>query len=147
MRLILQDNVEHLGSVGDVVNVKDGFGRNYLLPRGLAVIANEKNVKELEHQKRVVEIKKTRAKKKFEDMATKLSEVSITIERETSEEEKLFGSVTTMDITAELSQRGFAIDRHNIKLAEPIKRIGEYEVEIKLPMQVTGKIKVWVVKK
>lgn len=147
MKLILQENVKDLGHIGDVVTVKDGYARNYLLPKGLALLANTKHVKELEHYKKMAAGKFAKAKKTVEDLSAKLSALALTIEKEAGEEDKLFGSVTSRDIAEVLATQGYTIDRHDIKLAEPIKALGDYEVELKLPMQVAGKLKVKVVKK
>lgn len=147
MQLILQEKIPSLGEAGDIVNVKPGYGRNYLLPRGLAVAADPKNIKQLEHQKRVVAAKETKRKTGAENLARKLAELSITISRETGEGEKIFGSVTSKDITEALRRENFIVDRHDIKLAEPIKQLGIFDVEVKLHAEVTGTVKVWVVKK
>ena len=147
MQLILQDKVPSLGEAGDIVTVKSGYGRNYLLPRGLAVVADPKNIKELDHQKRVVAAKETKRKAGAEDLARKLAELSLTISREAGEGEKIFGSVTTKDIAEAMRRENFVVDRHDIKLAEPIKQLGIFDVEVKLHSAVTGTVKVWVVKK
>jgi len=147
MQLILQEKVPQLGEAGDIVTVKPGYGRNYLLPRGLAVTADPKNVRMLEHQKRVVAAAESKRKAKAEDLARKLAELSITISREAGEGEKIFGSVTTKDIAEGLRRENFIVDRHDIKLAEPIKQLGIFDVEVKLHSEVNGTVKVWVVKK
>lgn len=147
MQVILQEDIPSLGKAGEVVNVKSGYGRNYLLPRGKAVLADPKNLRMLEHQKRVVSAKEAKRKRGAEDLAGKLSQLSITISREAGEGEKIFGSVTTKDIADSLRREGYAIDRHNIQLDEPLKQLGIFDVPIKLHPEVNGTVKVWVVKK
>lgn len=147
MQVILQEKVPQLGEAGDIVTVKPGYGRNYLLPRGLAVTADPKNVRMLDHQKRVVQAKESKRKTKAEELARKLAELSLTISREAGEGEKIFGSVTTKDIAEGLRRENFIVDRHDIKLDEPIKQLGIFDVEVKLHSEVTGTVKVWVVKK
>lgn len=147
MEVILHEDVPNLGLAGEIVTVKDGYARNYLLPRNIAVVANSKNVRELEHQKRVVESRKEKMKAKAEEIATKLGTLSITIAKEAGEEEKIFGSVTTMDIANALRSEGYTIDKRHIKLAEPIKKIGVYEIPVRLHQEVEGIVKIWVVKK
>lgn len=147
MEVILYENVPNLGEVGDIVTVKDGYARNFLLPRKLAVTADPSNVKELEHQKRIAAVKQARMKSKAEDLAKKLASLSVTINKEAGDEDKIFGSVTTMDIANVLRQEGYTIDKRHIKLAEPIKKIGVYDVSVRLHPEVNGVVKVWVVKK
>lgn len=147
MEVILQEDIPQLGKAGDILKVKSGFARNYLIPQKKAVLANQNNIAQLEHQKRVVNQRQLKAKKSSEDLAKRIAELSITISREAGEEGKLFGSVTTMDIANALRTEGFNIDKRLIHVAEPIKQIGITEVEIKLHSEVTGKLKVWVVKK
>lgn len=147
MQVILQENVPQLGKAGDVVTVKEGYGRNFLLPSGKAVMADPKNLRMLDHQKRVVAAKEMKRKSEAEDIARKLGELSVTISREVGEAEKLFGAVTTKDIAESLRREGYAIDRHDIKLDEPIKQLGIFDVGVKLHAEVTGTVKVWVVKK
>ena len=146
MKLILREDVEILGKVGDVVDVAGGYGRNYLLPRGLAVKASTKNLKEQEHQKKLIQARLARQKKDAEEVAGSLDSVSCTISRKTGEDEKLYGSVTSRDIEEALKEEGVSIDRKRILLEEPIKKLGVYTVPVKLHTEVTGNIKVWVVK-
>jgi large subunit ribosomal protein L9 len=146
LKLILREDVENLGKSGEVVEVAGGYGRNYLLPRGLAVKASMKNLKDLEHQKRLIQVRMDKQKKEAEDLAGSLDGVSCTIARKTGEEEKLFGSVTSRDIEEALKEEGISIDRKRILLEEPIKKLGMYAVPVKLHTDVTGTIKVWVVK-
>lgn len=147
MEVILHEDVPNLGEAGEVVNVKDGYARNYLIPRKLAVIADSKNIRMLEHQKKVVAAKLARNKSKAEELAGKLAAVSITIGKEAGEEDKIFGSVTTMEIANALRAEGYTIDRRHIKLQEPLKKIGVYDVPVRLHPEVDGVVKIWVVKK
>ncbi len=146
MKLILREDVENLGKIGDVVEVAGGYGRNYLLPRGLAVQASTKNLKQQEHQKKLIQARMEKQKKEAQELAGSLDSVSCTIARKTGEEEKLYGSVTSRDIEEALREEGVSIDRKRILLEEPIKKLGVYTVPVKLHADVTGNIKVWVVK-
>lgn len=147
MEVILHEDVPSLGQVGEIVKVKDGYARNYLLPRKIAVVANSKNVREMDHQKRIVAVKKAQLKVKAEELAAKLASVSVTITKEAGEEDKIFGSVTTMEISNTLRAEGYIIDKRHIKIAEPIKKIGVYDISVRLHPEVDGVVKVWVVKK
>lgn len=147
MQLILQEDVVHLGKAGDVVNVREGHGRNYLLPQKKAVLADPRNLKLLSHQKRVVEARQIKAKKIAEELAERIKGLSITIAREAGEEDKIFGSVTVKDVADALRAEGCIIDRHAISLEAPIKQLGIFDVPIKLHAEVVGTAKVWVVKK
>jgi large subunit ribosomal protein L9 len=147
MQVILQEDVLNLGRAGDIVNVKEGYGRNFLLPRKKAVVADTKNVKQFEHNKRIVVAKQQKRKGEAEAIAAKLGQLSITIGREAGEEDKIFGSVTTKDISDALRGEGFMIDKHDIKLEAPIKQIGIFDVGIRLHSEVNGIVKIWVVKK
>lgn len=146
MQIILKEDVERLGRAGDILKVSDGYGRNYLIPKGLAVEATNKNIKVLEHEKRLIENKKKKEKMDAETLAKRISETSITIPMQAGEEDKLFGSVTAMDIAEALSREGISIDKRNVLLDEPIKRLGIYTVNIKVHPEVTTELKVWVVK-
>ncbi|MGW8323100.1 MAG: 50S ribosomal protein L9 [Thermodesulfobacteriota bacterium] len=146
MKLILREDVENLGKIGQIVEVAGGYGRNYLLPRGLAVKASTKNLKEQEHQKKLIQARMDRQKKDAQEMAGSLDSVSCTIARKTGEDEKLYGSVTSRDIEEALREEGVSIDRKRILLEEPLKKLGVYTVPVKLHAEVTGNIKVWVVK-
>ena len=145
MEIILKEDVPGLGHRNDIISVKDGYGRNYLLPRGFAVKASTRNMKMLSHQQRLIEISQQVQKKEAEELAKQLEAVSCTIAKKTGEEEKLYGSVTSKDIAEALSTEGVTVDRRRIILEEPIKKLGVYTVPIKLHPEVTGNIKVWVV--
>ncbi len=144
MKLILREDVENLGRGGELVDVKPGYGRNFLLPRGLAVPANTKNVKEVEHQKAVASAKAAKLKASAEAVAKRLADTPIALKRKVGEQDKLYGSVTALDIAEALAQRGLVIDRRSIDLSEPIKTVGEFEVPVKLHHEVVGKAKVKV---
>lgn len=147
MRLILKEDVANLGKSGEIVNVRDGYGRNFLLPKQLAVRASVGNVRQLEHQKRLVEIH--RKKVTDQSMASKaaIEAVRVVIHRAVGEEDRLFGSVTSRDIVDALAAQGVVVDRKHLDLDEPIKAIGEHEVEVKLPQGVRATVKVSVVPK
>jgi large subunit ribosomal protein L9 len=142
MKLILREDVENLGKGGELVEVKAGYGRNFLLPRGLAVLANPKNVRELEHQKAVATAKAAKLKASAEAVAKRLADTAVTLKRKVGEQDKLYGSVTAIDIVEALAARGLQIDRRAIDLAEPLKTLGDFEVPVKLHSQVVGKAKV-----
>lgn len=145
MKVILQKDVEKVGTIGQILNVADGFARNYLLPKGLALRAAENNVAHLEHQKKALSAKINKEKKDAEKFALKLSELSCTIAKKVGENEKLFGSVTSADIEEALAKEGVEVSRKNIVLEEPIKALGVYTVLVKLPQAVDANLKVWVV--
>jgi large subunit ribosomal protein L9 len=144
MKLILREDVENLGKGGELVDVKPGYGRNFLLPRGLAVAANPKNVRELEHQKKIADARAAKAKASAEAVAKRLHDTPIVLKRKVGEQDKLYGSVTALDIVEALGARGLQLDRRTIDLAEPIKTVGDHEVPVKLHREVVGKARVKV---
>jgi len=144
MELILRKTVDNLGEEGDVVNVKPGFGRNYLLPQGIAVLANPGNMAVLEKERAAIEARKTSMRAEAEGIAKKVSGTTIVIEQRAGEDDKLFGSVTSADIAEKLASLGIKIDRKKIVLDEPIKTLGEYMVKIKIAYQVIAEVKVQV---
>jgi large subunit ribosomal protein L9 len=144
MEVILREDVPGLGIIGDIVKVKPGFARNYLLPRRLAVAADPRNVGQLEHQKRIIAAKKTRERGAHEDLARRIGEVSIEIEARAGKGGKLFGSVTNMDVQRLLTDKGFPVDRRRIELREPIKEIGEYEINVRVGQDVATKVRLAV---
>ncbi len=146
MQVILKENVEKLGSEGDVVAVADGYARNYLIPRKLAIQATEKNRRSLEHEKRVETDLAAKEKKEAEKLAGELSNLSCTIRMQAGENDRLFGSVTSLDIAAALEEQGIEIDRRKIVLDEPLKELGVFTVPAKIHPDVMADIKVWVVK-
>ena len=145
MKVILKEDVKKIGSMGQIVTVADGFARNYLVPKGLAVEANIKNMKSLEHAKRVIQEKAKKVKASVQDFADRLSQISLVIKAKAGEEGKLFGSVTTMDIAEQLKNEGIEIDKKKISLDEPIKRIGTYAVSVRLHPEVDTQIHLQVV--
>jgi large subunit ribosomal protein L9 len=144
VNIILQENVDGLGIIGDQVSVKPGYARNYLVPKGLAIVANERNVKELEHQKRQLTRKLEKATKDAEAIKARIEKVACEFTQRASEEGKLFGSVTSMDLETKLQEAGIEIDRKKIQLTEPIKALGEHLVPIKLDAGVVAELKVAV---
>ena len=145
MKIILREDVEKLGKAGDVVKVADGFGRNYLIPRQLAVLANVRNLKALEHDRRVIEARAKKSRKSAESLAAKLSSVSITLSAKAGEEGKLFGAITSRDIAEALEKTGVPVDRKNVLLPDPIKQLGDYKVKIKAGTDLHPEISVSVV--
>jgi large subunit ribosomal protein L9 len=145
MKLILREDVPNLGRSGELVTVRDGFGRNFLLPRKMAVLANEQNVRQLEHEKAVITARSAKLKAGAESQAKGLSSVQVKIARKVGEQDKLFGSVTALDIAEVLAAAGHKVDRHKLHLPEAIKTIGTHEVEVRLHRDVVAKIKVEVV--
>jgi large subunit ribosomal protein L9 len=147
MQVILKEDVHNLGKAGELVKVKPGFGRNYLIPQGKAVIATAGNVKQIEHEKKLIAAKQAVVMKDAQAMVDRLAAIEVQIERQAGEEDKLFGSVTSRDIESALKDKGVTVDHKKIHLPEPIKTIGYHTVDIKLATNVTGKIKVVVVPK
>ena len=144
MKLILREDVENLGKGGELVEVRPGYGRNFLIPRGLAVLANARNVRELEHQRKVAEAKAAKLKQSAEAVAKRLAETPVTLVRKVGEQDKLYGSVTAIDIAEALQAQGVQIDRRAIHLPEPIKALGDFEVEVRLHSEVVAKVKLSV---
>ena len=145
MEVVLKEDIENLGHMGDVVKVKDGYARNYLLPRGLVVVANKKNLKALEHEQRMIAQRRERLTQEAHGVGDKLAGVSLEFAAKVGEEGRLFGSVTAMDIEKALKERGFEVERRRIVLDAPIKNVGDYQVPIRLRPEVTSSIKVKVV--
>ncbi len=145
MKIILREDVDALGRSGEIVTVKDGYGRNYLLPRKLAVLASNKNLRQLEHEKAVIAARQAKLKAAAEDEAKKIGAVKVTIARKVGEQDKLYGSVTTLDIAEALAAKGTQIDRRHLHLAEPIKALGSYDVELRLHRDVNATVKVEVI--
>ncbi|MBW2636172.1 MAG: 50S ribosomal protein L9 [Deltaproteobacteria bacterium] len=145
MKVILKDNVESLGKMGDVLNVSIGYARNYLIPKGLAVEASNKNIKALELEKGVVERKEEKQQKRAESLRDEMAKVTCIIKRKVGEQDKLFGSVTSKDIEKALEEQGVKVDKKNISIDEPIKSLGEFPVTVKLYHGVTSEVKVVVV--
>jgi large subunit ribosomal protein L9 len=145
MEVILRDHVEHLGRRGEIVKVADGYARNYLLPRKLALLPTEGNKRQIEREREKFEAKESEERKGAEAIAGRLAGVELVIARRVGETEALYGSVTNADIVEALMAQGFEIDRRRVNLPEPIKRIGQYEVPVRLHRDVTVPLKVNVV--
>lgn len=145
MEVILKEDITNLGKMGEVVRVRDGYARNYLLPRGLVLVANKKNLKGMEHQKRVIAAQGERMVKQARGLSEKLASVSLVIPVRAGEGGKLFGSVTNIDIEKALKAKGLDIERRKIHLDDPIKSLGDFEVPIRLAADVITAVKVSVV--
>jgi large subunit ribosomal protein L9 len=146
MQVILRENVENLGHIGDIVKVSDGYARNYLLPRGLVIAADEHNKAAIEHHKKGLEKKRQAQRAESEALVKKLADFSVTISRKVGENEKLFGSVSTQDIAEALKAGGFTVEKRSIHIEHPIKALGVHPVSVKLEAEVSATVKVWVVK-
>ena len=144
MEVILREHVDHLGNRGEVVKVADGYARNYLLPRKLALLATEGNKKQIEHERAKFEAKEADERKAAEVVAERMGRAEIVLRRKVGETEVLYGSVTTADIAEALAAKGFEIDRRKLQLAEPIKKLGDFNVPVKLHRDVVATVKVKV---
>jgi large subunit ribosomal protein L9 len=147
MQVILRDDLDNLGKSGEVVNVKPGYARNYLLPRGLAIKATAGDIKRVEHEKKVIAARTAKLAKESQAEADKLSAVSVSIAVAVGEDDRLYGSVTSRDVAEALKDRGVIVDPKKVVLDEPLKALGLAEVPIKVGRGVTATVKVWVVKK
>lgn len=146
MKVILRQNFEALGRVGELVEVKDGYARNFLLPRGIAYSASKGNVRALEEEKKIIDKRTRQQLADAEVLSSELEKISVTIPVQVGEEDKIFGTVTTQMIADALKEKEYDIDKRKIEIDEPIKSLGIYGVSIKLHPSVTTKIKVWVVR-
>ncbi|MBM4780930.1 MAG: 50S ribosomal protein L9 [Archangiaceae bacterium] len=144
MKLILREDVYNLGNSGEVVNVKDGYARNYLLPRNLAMLASAANIRQLDHEKAVIAVRQAKLKSVAEEAGKKLNGVTVTVTRKVGEQDKLFGSVTALDVAEALAAQGHKFDRRVIHLPEPIRTVGTFEVELRLHRDVHTKVSVTV---
>lgn len=147
MQLILREDVDNLGRTGQVVNVRDGYGRNYLIPRGLAVPASDRSLKQLEHQKRMIEARDRKLRKDAEAYKIQLEKTSVNIAKPVGEEDRLFGSVTTREIAEALEAAGVNVDKKKIELDQPIRTIGVHTAKVRLSRDMVAEVKVWVVAK
>ena len=147
MKVILIEDVQKLGSMGDVVQVKEGYARNFLFPKNLAKSATGSNLKIIDEIKKKKIQALAREKKEAEELKEKLSHISCTIPVEAGDDDSLFGSVTTQDISKAFEEAGFSLDKRKIILEEPIKKLGVYHITVKIHPEVIGAVKVWVVKK
>jgi ribosomal protein L9 len=146
MKLILRKDIEKLGKVGDVITAKDGYARNYLIPRDIAFLASESNVRALEEEKKQVSRKMEKEKKSSEVLAGELEKTSVTIKMKVGEDDKLFGSVTSQMIADALKEKGVTLDKRQIELEDTLKSLGIFDVNVKLAGGVAGKVKVWIVR-
>ncbi len=144
MDIILMENVDGLGQIGELVKVKPGYARNFLIPKKFAVEANTRNLKELEHQKRQLERKAQKMLQASEVLKNQIEKVACTFALRAGDDGKLFGSVTSMEIQSKLAEAGIEMDRKKIQLDEPIKALGEYEIAVKLPAGIVATVKVSV---
>ena len=146
MKVILKEDIPKLGTMGETVQVAPGYGRNYLIPQGKAVLATSKNLKELEHQRQLILRKAELVRKDAESFAEKFRGLTLTVVRKVAGEDKIYGSVSVGDISQALEEAGVEIERKMIKLAEPIKSLGEFQVPVKVHADVTAEITIQVVK-
>ena len=145
MEVILKEDIVNLGKIGEVVRVRDGYARNYLLPRGLVLVANKKNIKSFEHRKKLVGDQKQKILRQAQAVGNQLAGVALTIPMRTGEEGKLFGSVTNIQIEKALKAQGLDVDRRKIHLNEPIRTLGDFEIPIRLSADVVVPLKLSVV--
>ena len=145
MEIILREHVEHLGRRGDIVKVAEGYARNYLLPRKLALAVNEGNKRQIERERKNAEARELEEKSQAEAFAARLAELDVAIPRRVGENDTLYGSVTTADIASALAAKGFEVDRRKIVLADPLKALGQVTVPIKIHRDVTAQVKVSMV--
>ena len=145
MKVILRQNVDSLGAIGEIVNVKPGYARNFLIPNQLAYVATDGAVRALETEKKQYAKKMEKAKSSAEQTAVQLSDLQISIPMQVGEEGRLFGSVTSQMIAQELELRGFGVDKRDVTIEEPIKTLGIFEVKVKLHPEITAPLKVWVI--
>jgi large subunit ribosomal protein L9 len=144
VEVILRDDVANLGKIGEVVRVRPGYARNFLFPRGLAVEANRKNLRVLEHQKRVISAKSARDRKQAEGVAAKLEGLKLVVRARVGEEGRLFGSVTNLDVERLLAEKGFPVDRRRIGLDDPIKQLGTFPILVQVGRDVRATVQLTV---
>lgn len=145
MRVILTHDVPSLGTIGEIVNVRNGYARNFLLPRSLATVANESNKAALDHQLRILEKKRQATLTAAKQLGHAIEKTSVTVTKQVGEDEKIFGSVTTGELEALLHAEGLKVSKKDITLLEDVKKVGVYQAQVKLHSEVTAKFKVWVV--
>jgi large subunit ribosomal protein L9 len=146
MQVILKEDVPNLGQMGELVSVRPGYGRNYLIPKGMAVEATPRNIRRLEHERRNIERQRDKLLAEARSIADRLKDLSLTIAKNTTDEDRLYGSVTNREIADALASEGIVVDRRKIEIDEPIRHLGVFTVRIKLGPELTGEVKVWVVK-
>lgn len=147
MKIILRDDIDTLGKCGEVITVKDGYARNYLIPRNLAIPATAGNLRSIDQVNRQKQSRDRKRMREAEKLQMALEKISITAEVQVGEEDRIFGSVTSAQIAELLKEQNFLVDRRDIVIAEPIRSLGVYTVDVKLERDVTAKLKLWVVKK
>lgn len=145
MKVILNEDVPSLGSIGDIVNVKPGYARNYLIPKGFGVVANESNKTALDHQLKVLEKRRIAILNEVKALASTIGKTSVTVTKQVGEDERIFGSVTSAELEALLANEGIKVNKKDIYLTTEVKKVGVYTAEVKLHQEVTAKFKVWVV--
>ena len=145
MLILLQANVASVGHIGDLVNVKPGFARNFLFPRKLAILADESNKRELEHNLRIAELKKAKALTTAKELAAQIASVSLTVQKQVGEEDKIFGSVTHQELSDAFKSEGYEFDRRSITILDEIKKVGVYRGTVKVHPEVAAEFKIWVV--
>jgi large subunit ribosomal protein L9 len=146
VRVILIKDFENLGKTGDTIDVKSGFARNYLVPQGIALIANSSGLKKIQEQVRLKELRHKKSLLKAQELADKLNSLSLTIPVQVGEEDRVFGAVTSQMVAEQLLEKGYEIDKRHIMLEEPIKALGIFEIPVKILQDVTATIKLWVIK-
>ena len=145
VQVVLREDVDNLGTIGELVRVRPGYARNYLIPRGMAVIATRGNIEQIEHEQKTAKVRAQKLRSEAEGVASALGAVRVTIEKQAGEEGKLYGSVTAADVASALKAKGYEVDRRKIQMpAEPIKQTGEYELTAKLAAGVSSTFKVEV---
>ena len=147
MDVILLDNISNLGNVGDIIKVKPGYARNFLFPKGLAVRSSKRNIALANERKNTIQAQINREKEVNEKLISSLKNIELSIEVEVGEEDRLFGSVTNLDVHKALSEKGIDIDKQNINLENPIKSLGVYDIPVKVATSMVQEIKVYVIKK
>jgi large subunit ribosomal protein L9 len=147
MQLILIQDVDNLGKAGDLVAVKPGYGRNYLVPRGMAISATTSNVRRLEHERRTIAQRVAKDRANAQSVADRLNGMTLQFERQVGDDERLFGSVSNRDIAEQLKKAGIDVDHRKIELEHPVKALGKYEVQVRLGAGVAAALKFWVVAK
>ena len=145
MRVILTNEVDNLGSIGDIVTVKNGYARNFLLPRGLAAVANEENKAALAHHQRVLTRRREKTLAAAKELGSQIEKTSVTVTKQVGEDEKIFGTVTTQELEALLQAEGLNVSKKDITILDEIKKVGVYSAQVKLHAEVLPKFKVWVV--
>lgn len=145
MKVILRQDVTNLGQMGEIMNVKDGYARNYLIPRSLAYVATDKSIKALEVEKKKYNVLMAKEKESAQELSAKLAELQVSIAMKVGEEGRLYGSVSPQMISQELQLRGFEVDRRNIVIEDPIKSLGVFDIKIRLHPEVVTPLKVWVI--